>query len=213
MITQKRLLTISLVLGLCAGAGILYVKNEAFVHPSSDLVCLITDAKKSALNSAASGDIAAMTPNSQNFNLADLAFNNPKGQSIPISSFKGRVVLLNLWATWCAPCRKEMADLNELQKQVGDKAFEVVAVNVDSDDGTKRKEFLQKQKINQLNDYFEPSMTFFNALKNKGLAYGLPATLLISSDGCLLASMNGPAHWAGADALKFIKTVKQINGI
>ena len=137
-----------------------------------------------------------------------LAFNGPDGKQMSIADFKGRTVLLNLWATWCVPCREEMPALDALQAKAGDSAFEVVAVNVDTDATGKRERFLTETGIKSLKDYSEPTMALFNASKKQGLALGLPVTLLIGKDGCLLSAMNGPANWAGADALKLIETAK-----
>ena len=142
--------------------------------------------------------------------LSSLAFKGPYGKPLSIGDFKGRTVLLNLWATWCVPCREEMPALDALQAKAGDAAFEVVAVNVDAgEDQGKRQRFLTDTGIKSLRDYSEPTMSLFNATKREGLALGLPVTLLIGKDGCLLAAMNGPANWAGADALKLIETAKE----
>jgi thiol-disulfide isomerase/thioredoxin len=162
------------------------------------------------LDAAATGDVAAMIPASEPRDLSLLTFNGPDGKPTNIGAFKGRTLLVNLWATWCVPCREEMAALNELQAKTGSEAFEVVAVNVDSGDTEKRKAFFEQQKIDALKEYFEPTMAFFNDLKRQGLAYGLPATLLIGPDGCLLSAMNGPANWSSDDAIKFVAAAQGI---
>ncbi len=74
--------------------------------------------------------------------LAKLAFNSPDGKPMTLADRAGKTVLLNLWATWCAPCRAEMPALDALQKEAGDDGFEVIAVNVDTGDDTKPKKFL-----------------------------------------------------------------------
>ena len=116
----------------------------------------------------------------------------------------GKTVLLNLWATWCFPCREEMPALNALQKELGSDKFEVMAVNVDTGDDTKPKKFLAETGIDALGYYRDNTLSLFNELKTRGLALGLPVTLLIDADGCLLAHMNGPANWASDDAKKLI---------
>ena len=121
-----------------------------------------------------------------------------------LSNTGGKTVLLNLWATWCFPCREEMPALDALQKEAGSDTFEVIAVNVDTGDDVKPKKFLVETGIDTLGYYRDNTLGLFNDLKKRGLALGLPVTLLIDSEGCLLAHMNGPADWAGEDARRLI---------
>jgi thiol-disulfide isomerase/thioredoxin len=121
---------------------------------------------------------------------------------------KGKAVLLNLWATWCVPCREEMPALNALEKEAGANNFEVVTVNIDTGDDEKPKTFMSEYGIDSLKLYRDSSMGVFNALKKEGLAFGLPATLLIDDQGCLLASMNGPAAWDSNDAKALVAFAK-----
>jgi thiol-disulfide isomerase/thioredoxin len=214
------ILGLALALGVMAGIVAVYVKGQASVHApdvvaenavsQSDAACQVSDASKSALNAAATGDVAAMILASEPRDLSTLAFNAPDGAKIEMSVFKGRTVLMNLWATWCVPCREEMAALNALQAKSGSATFEVVAVNVDNGGPEKRLSFLEKEKINALKDYHDPSLALFNDLKRQGLAFGLPVTLLIGTDGCLLSAMNGPANWSGADAQKLVVAAQGI---
>ena len=136
--------------------------------------------------------------------LKGLAFNAPDGKPMTLADRSGKAVLLNLWATWCFPCREEMPALNALQKELGSEQFEVIAVNVDVGDDAKPKKFLAETGIDTLGYYRDNTLALFNELKTRGLALGLPVTLLIDADGCLLAHMNGPANWAGDDAKRLI---------
>jgi thiol-disulfide isomerase/thioredoxin len=125
-----------------------------------------------------------------------------------MQDFSSKTVLLNLWATWCGPCREEMPALNALQKAMGDEDFEVVAVNIDTGGDEKPKNFFADYRIDTLGFYRDSSMGVFNALKKEGLAFGLPATLLIDQKGCLLGAMNGPAAWDSEDARALITAAK-----
>jgi thiol-disulfide isomerase/thioredoxin len=211
-----KLIGLAVIAGALAGAAALYVNGGAPVHGGQQSAtveqasaCPANPVAKEEIGKAATGDVAAMLPSDPPKPLAALGFNGPDGKPLSVGDFKGRTVLLNLWATWCVPCREEMPALDALQAKAGDAAFEVVAVNVDAgDDQGKRQRFLTETGIKSLKDYAEPSMSLFNATKREGLALGLPVTLLIGKDGCLLAAMNGPANWAGADALKLIETAK-----
>ncbi len=213
-------LGLALALGVIAGIVAVYVKGQPSVHAPdvvarndvnpNDARCKISDANKQALNAAATGDVAAMIPSSAPYDLSLLAFNGPDGAPMTTADFKGRTVLMNFWATWCVPCREEMPALNALQAKSGGNTFEVLAINVDNGDPTKRKAFLEKEKIDALKDYHEPTLALFNDLKRRGLAFGLPVTLLIGADGCLLSAMNGPANWSGADAQTLVVAAQGI---
>lgn len=211
------LLAIAGLLGGFAGAAAVYVKGGPSVHgigetaqtvAAAPSTCPLDEKRMAAIGAAATGDVAAMTPAKPSADLRSLAFNGPDGKPMSIASLSGKALLVNLWATWCVPCREEMPALNALQAKAGDVAFEVVAVNVDADEGAKRAAFRAETGISALKDYFEPTMALFNDAKRQGLAFGLPVTMLIGEDGCLLASMNGPANWSGDDALRLINAAK-----
>jgi thiol-disulfide isomerase/thioredoxin len=156
------------------------------------------------LAAAATGSVAAMAASSPPASLAGLSFNGPDGKPLKLSDFAGKTVLMNLWATWCAPCRAEMPELDALQKEKGDAGFQVVAVNADTGGDDKPKKFLAETGATTLTYYSDHTMALFNELKDRGLALGLPVTLLIDKDGCLMTHMNGPAAWASAEAKSFI---------
>jgi thiol-disulfide isomerase/thioredoxin len=137
--------------------------------------------------------------------LKTLAFNDPEGKPMTIADHGGRTLLVNLWATWCAPCRAEMPALDALEREMGGEEFEVVAINVDTGDDTKPKKFLEETGVASLGHYRDNTLGVFNDLKKRGLALGLPVTLLVDGEGCLLANMNGPAEWASPDARKLIE--------
>lgn len=162
-----------------------------------------TDAAKK-LAAAATGSVAAMAASSPPVSLAALSFNGPDGKPLKLSGFAGKTVLMNLWATWCAPCRAEMPELDKLEQEKGGAGFEVVAVNADTGGDEKPRKFLSETGATTLTYYSDHSMALFNDLKDRGLALGLPVTLLIDKDGCMLTHMNGPAAWASAEAKSFI---------
>ncbi len=167
--------------------------------------CSGTLALAKAIQPLATGDVAAMASASELTPLQSLGFNGPDGQAMTVGDFSGKTLLINLWATWCAPCREEMPALDSLQAELGSGAFEVVAVNIDTGDDSKPKKFLNEIGVAELGFYRDNTMGIFNALKKDGLAFGLPVTLLIDETGCLLANMNGPAHWSGDDAVAYIR--------
>ena len=151
------------------------------------------------------GEVAAVTPAAKPLQIADLAFRDAAGQERKLADWKDRVVLLNLWATWCVPCRKEMPALDALQAKLGGPKFEVVAINIDTRDPDKPKAWLKEVGVNKLAYYADPSAKAFQDLKAAGRAFGMPTTMLIGPDGCEIGTIAGPAEWASEDAIKLVK--------
>ncbi len=136
-----------------------------------------------------------------------LSFKGPDGQAMTLADFKGRALALNLWATWCVPCRAEMPSLDRLQAKSGGPAFEVVAVNVDTARLDRPAAFLNEIGVKNLKRYADPSGDAFETLRLAGSALGLPTTLLIDADGCQLGVVAGPANWESADAAAAVKAL------
>jgi len=158
-----------------------------------------------ALSPLTTGEIAALKVEETPRPMPQLSFQTAKGESVSLEKWRGRTVLLNLWATWCAPCRAEMPALDALQAALGGPDFEVVAVNIDTRNPEKPRAFLEEIRIAKLGFYADPSARIFQDLKAAGLAFGMPTTVLIDQNGCILASLAGPAEWASPEALAFIK--------
>ncbi|MCP4318682.1 MAG: TlpA family protein disulfide reductase [Hyphomicrobiales bacterium] len=206
-----RIIGAAIVLGLLAGVGAVYVMGTPSGNTSAIASsgagagqCSASLTLAEAIQPLARGQVAAMASASEPKSLASLAFNAPDGQPTSVGDLSGKTLLINLWATWCAPCREEMPALDALQEDLGGDNFEVVAVNIDRGDDTKPKNFLNEIGVSSLGFYRDNTMDIFNALKKDGLAFGLPVTLLVDDKGCLLANMNGPAHWSGDDGKTYI---------
>jgi thiol-disulfide isomerase/thioredoxin len=121
-----------------------------------------------------------------------------------LAEWRGRTVLLNLWATWCIPCRREMPALDALEQKLGGPKFEVVALNIDTRNLDRPKTWLANVGVSRLGYYADPSAKVFQDLKVIGRAAGLPTSILIDPNGCELGYIAGPAEWASEDALKLI---------
>jgi thiol-disulfide isomerase/thioredoxin len=104
----------------------------------------------------ATGPLAGFIIHPQRKDVAAFSFANDKGETIDLSKWKGRVVLLNLWATWCAPCRKEMPDLSRLQTALGGPDFEVVALSLDRKGLAASQAFLKETGVSNLAAYVQP---------------------------------------------------------
>jgi thiol-disulfide isomerase/thioredoxin len=145
------------------------------------------------------GAMAAFVVRPKPLDLPDVAFESPDGTK-SLADWKGKIVLLNIWASWCVPCREEMPQLDRLQAELGGKDFEVVAVNIDRGGGDKASQFLAETGASHLAHYTDPSGKLFAALK----AVGMPTTLLISRDGKELGRLIGPADWGSEEAKRLI---------
>ena len=152
----------------------------------------------------ARGEVAALVVAETPLRLPNLAFRDAAGAEKHLADWRGRTVLFNLWATWCVPCRKEMPALDALEGKLGGPAFEVVAVNIDTRDPDKPRNWLKEVGIDRLAYYADPSAKVFQDLKVVGRAAGMPTTLLVDPSGCEIGTLAGPAEWASEDAIKLV---------
>jgi thiol-disulfide isomerase/thioredoxin len=190
-----------LVVGLAGVYGIATLTGnaggDAACRPAADL------ARK--LAALAHGEVAAVKVANSGLKLPDLAFKDSSGKALTLAQWRGRTVLVNLWATWCLPCRQEMPSLDALQERLGGPLFEVVAINIDTRDFEKPKTWLKEVGIQKLAYYSDPEAKTFQDLKAIGRAFGMPTTVLVDAQGCELGSIAGPAEWASEDAVKLIQ--------
>jgi thiol-disulfide isomerase/thioredoxin len=205
--TTKRLamLAAGTIAGAIVGLAGVYGITSLTRNAGGDKACrpAVELAKKVA--PFARGEVAAVNVAKSPLKVPDLAFTDSSGKAMTLADFRGRTVLLNLWATWCVPCRKEMPTLDALEGKLGAKDFQVVAVNIDTRDPNKPKAFLKQIGVQNLSYYADPSAKSFQDLKAIGRAFGMPTTLLVDPKGCEIGSIAGPAEWASDDALKLIR--------
>lgn len=191
--------------GLAVGlAGVYGISG--LLGNASDPACRPAAATAARLAPLVRGEVAAVTVASAPRRVPDLVFRDDTGTEKRLADWRGRVVLLNLWATWCVPCRKEMPALDALQSALGGPRFEVVAVNIDTRDPEKPKGWLKEVGIRHLAYYADPTAKVFQDLKAVGRALGMPTTLLIDAQGCELAHLAGPAEWASEDAVRLVRS-------
>lgn len=133
--------------------------------------------------------------------LPEVSFQDGNGQTMSLADLKGKTILLNIWATWCGPCREEMPALDRLQQQLGSDNFDVVALSVDRGGAQKSKEFLDKIKVENLRLVVDDSARATAPLK----VIGMPTTLLIDSEGREIGRLVGPAEWDSEDAVRLVK--------
>lgn len=124
-------------------------------------------------------------------NLSELTFEDETGAALTLADFHGKVVLLNIWATWCAPCREEMPTLDSLQAQLGGEQFEVVALSIDHSGRDAVEKFYRDISIKHLRMYIDPSTL---ATATLGIE-GVPTTLLVDREGREIGRLVGATEW------------------
>lgn len=185
--TQPRIrsLTIAVALGAAALLAVLYGIGTLTVHaplgPPASLARLVS----------------AKTPQT----VAEVAFAGIDGQRHTLAEFKGHYILLNLWATWCAPCVKELPALAQLQAAMPRHRLDVVAVDVARGTPADAAAFLRSHGATRLAVYVDTDLALMRAFG----AYGLPLTVLIDDKGREMARSVGPADWAAPDAIRYFQ--------
>lgn len=132
-----------------------------------------------------------------------ISFEDQQGQARSLADFRGKVVLVNIWATWCAPCRREMPALDRLQAALGDAEFVVAAVSIDRAGIEVVRKFYADVAVRHLAIYIDRAGKVARELGT----FGLPATLLIDREGRELGRLVGPAEWDSPEIVEFLKRV------
>jgi thiol-disulfide isomerase/thioredoxin len=200
---------IGAVIGFAGVYGFGSLKHNA---SAGDVACAGAVDLSRKLAPLAHGEVAALTMATAPLKLPDLAFEDGDGKPRRLSDWRGRTVLVNLWATWCVPCRKEMPALEELQTKLGGPKFEVVAINIDTRDPEKPKNFLKDAHLTRIGNFSDQKAKVFQDLKAIGRALGMPTSVLVDGQGCEIGTIAGPAEWASDDAVKLISAAVMPQG-
>ena len=148
-----------------------------------------------AVNACSMGKVEEKVETAKDFTLPDL-----DGNSVTLFDKKGKIILLNFWATWCPPCRKEMPSMELLHKKFGGKDFEIIAVATDVKGAKLVKPFIEEQGV-----------TFTVLIDSKGEitdlygVYALPITYLIDRDGIILDKITGAADWFSEESQNYFE--------
>lgn len=133
--------------------------------------------------------------------VANVDFEIEDGSRGQMEDFRGKVILVNVWATWCVPCREEMPTLDALQVELGGDDFEVVALSIDRAGAPAVRRFYDEIGVSNLNMYVDPTMRSATALRS----LGLPTTILIDAQGRELGRLVGPAEWDDPEMVSFLR--------
>ncbi len=207
---SKRWWTIALVLAATlpamAGFGAVYViarSADNAAEAERQQIAQATATPASSTNPLSQGEMIKFVFKREPEAVGEIAFVDGTGAPKTLADFKGRVVLLNVWATWCLPCRKEMPALDRLQKELGSEKFEVVALSVDRGGVEASRKFLDSIGVASLKLYVDPTGKMSSPLK----IIGMPTTLLLNAEGREIGRLTGEAVWDSDDAKKLIKAV------
>ena len=149
------------------------------------------------------GTVAHFSLSNPRLPAPDAVVSDPDGKSLSLASFRGRVVLVNFWATWCIPCLKEMPTLDGLERALGGPDFTVAAVSIDRGGAATTAPWLEQNGIKNLTFYLDPESRAAFAFR----ANELPASVLIDRQGRVVGRMVGPAEWDAPEAKALIRAV------
>lgn len=149
------------------------------------------------------GDMSVFTTDGPRVDTDKIVFTDQAGTELSLKDFQGKVVVLNLWATWCAPCRKEMPDLDALHEKLAPEGLVVLAINEDRTGQDRAIAFLEEIGTTNLVFYRDKDRATMQALGVRGL----PATYVFDRDGQQVGRLMGPAHWADEDAIELMRYI------
>jgi thiol-disulfide isomerase/thioredoxin len=199
---------VALYIGLAAASAIaafaaVYVMLGAPDNDSRGAVASdpSLSAPKSGVNPLSTGAMTTFVFKPTPEPAPDIAFLAADGKQVTLKDFAGKTVLLNLWATWCAPCRAEMPALQRLQEALGSDKFQVVALAVDKAGLEGAKKFLADNKITGLGLFADPTAREGLQLK----VIGMPTSILIDPQGREIGRLIGPAEWDSPEAKRLIE--------
>jgi thiol-disulfide isomerase/thioredoxin len=149
------------------------------------------------------GEMRKLAVHAQPIGVSPLAFTDEDGGEHFFEDYLGKVLLVNFWATWCAPCRAEMPSLDAIQADLGGDDFEVLTIATGRNPLPAIKSFFSETKIENLPVLLDPRQSL---ARNMGVL-GLPATMIIDQEGREVARLTGDAEWHSADAVALIQAI------
>jgi len=155
--------------------------------------------EKGIINNFLKEELEDFELSKEKHNISSLKFKDEQEKEISFSDFKGKILLVNFWATWCAPCIKEMPSLDRLKSKV-DGNFDVVAISIDRDGGKKVIDFFNENKITNLEKFFDIK----NSLAKEMNLIGIPTSFFVNKKGDLIGHYQGDMEWDNDNIIKFV---------
>jgi thiol-disulfide isomerase/thioredoxin len=177
------------------GKAVLYTALAVFANAAA--------ADVAALERLREGDMRKLVFHAAPVAVPEIGFSDLDGADYSLEDFRGRWVLLNFWATWCAPCRKEMPMLANLQTDFGGPDFAVVTIAAGRNAPQAITRFFEEEGVDNLPSYIDPKL----ALASRMGVMGLPVTIILDPEGREVARMMGEATWDGDSARAILRTL------
>lgn len=187
-----------MAIAACAIAGVGWVALQDPVQVSSALA-----QDRSEIEALQTGDMKKLQVHATPKSVPDIAFDTADGGKATLADYKGKLVVVNFWATWCAPCRKEMPMLDALQDQLGGDAFEVVTIATGRNAPQAMKAFFDEIGVKHLPLHKDDNSALARAMG----VLGLPVTLILSPEGEELARLTGDADWSSDSAKAILQAL------
>ena len=164
-----------------------------------------TNKDKGLINEFLKSELENFELSKEKKNISNLIFKDHQDKEISFSYFKGKVLLVNFWATWCAPCIKEMPSLDRLKSKI-DGNFDVIAISLDRDGVKKVNDFFHENKITNLKKFFDVK----NSLAKEMDLLGVPTSFFVNKEGDLIGYYQGDMEWDNDVVLEFINYLIKI---
>ena len=190
------------ILGAIGGLFLLYVIVSASVQPGGDQRSVSQTEAPANLERLITGEMADFTLAFPPRGMPAAPFQGPDGESLTLADFKGRVVLVNFWATWCAPCLKELPSLDALQGAFPEERFKIIAVAADPRGPEAASDYLERLEITNLDLYADPALRLASSA---GGAAVLPVSILFDAKGQEIGRLLGEADWTSDEAKALIR--------
>ncbi|MEM9786784.1 MAG: TlpA disulfide reductase family protein [Pseudomonadota bacterium] len=169
---------------------------------------LVTVANPGAADTATAealreGDMRKLIFHAEPIAASDVAFKSEDGQEMTLADYQGKHVVLNFWATWCAPCRHEMPHLSALQTAMGGDDMEVVTIATGRNPLPGMQRFLEEIEVDNLPLHTDARQSLARSLG----VLGLPVTIILDPEGNEIARMQGDADWSSDNAMEIMRTL------
>ena len=174
--------------------------KSVLLYTALALVANTAQAETADISALRDGDMSKLMIHSEPMAASDQPFMSPDGTEITLADYRGKVILVNFWATWCAPCRKEMPSLAALQDALQGDDFEVVTVAVGRNPKPAMDRFFEEISVDSLPLNTDASQAFARSM----MVMGLPISVLIDRDGQEIARLQGDADWSSDSAKAII---------